>query len=150
MNDPRRKTRAEGTNPGEIVLVCCGRALEKRELGQEERLEHGSLVVRTAIIPCGSKVEVSYLFRILEEGADGVEVVACPDGKCQFLVGNLRAQRRVEYARRLLDAAGMGADRIGISRAGMQIGLQRALLRLEHLEAVARRRFVACARRACA
>jgi coenzyme F420-reducing hydrogenase delta subunit len=97
--------------------LCCARALGKGELGQEERLEHGGLTVRPAIVPCSSKVEVSYLFRILEEGADGVEVVACPDGKCQFLAGNVRAQRRVEYARRLLDAAGLGAERIGISRA---------------------------------
>lgn len=104
-------------SPREIVVMCCERALEKGEMGQEERLERGSLTVRTAIIPCSSKVEVSYLLRILEEGADGLEVVACPDGKCQFLAGNLRAQRRVEYARRLLDAIGMGADRIGISRA---------------------------------
>jgi len=102
---------------GEVVVLCCERALKKGELGQEERLESGNLTVRSAIIPCSSKVEVSYLLRILEDGADGVEVIACPDGKCKFLVGNVRAERRVEYAKHLLERVGMGAGRLGITRA---------------------------------
>ena len=110
-------SKTAGPASGEIVVLCCERALKKGELGPEERLESGSLTIRPAIIPCSSKVEVSYLLRILEDGADGVEVIACPDGHCKFLVGNVRAERRVDYAKRLLERVGMGAGRLGITRA---------------------------------
>lgn len=103
--------------PSEVVVVCCRRALQAGAVGQAETISAGKVTVRPMVLPCSSKVEVPHLLRILESGADGVEVVACPDGDCQFLVGNVRAQRRVEYARRLLEAIGMGAERLGVTRA---------------------------------
>ena len=43
-------------------------------------------------------------------------MIACPDKKCQFLVGNSRAVKRVGRVRRILDDSGMGADRAGIEQ----------------------------------
>ena len=74
------------------------------------------LTVRPTMIPCSSKVEISHLLRILEQGADGVELVACPQDKCRFLVGSLNAQKRVERAGGLLDEIRMGGERLGLSR----------------------------------
>ena len=73
--------------------------------------------VRFSRLPCSSKVEVAHLLRLLEAGADGVEVITCREGKCQFLGGNERAWKRVERTRRLLDEAGIGGGRVGVSRA---------------------------------
>ena len=110
----------------EVVIVCCRRAVKGSALEQAEVLDGGGgLAVRPMIVPCSSKVEVPQILRILEAGADGVEIVACPDGNCQFLVGNVRARRRVDFARRLLEAAGVGAGRVGVSRVE---GLSRARL----------------------
>jgi coenzyme F420-reducing hydrogenase delta subunit len=67
-------------------------------------------------MPCSSKIEVSYILRILESGADAVEIVACPVESCKFLVGSLRAERRVEYIRDLLRKIGYAPERVGISR----------------------------------
>lgn len=39
-------------------------------------------------------------------------VVGCPESRCQFLEGNLRARMRVRYANRLLAEAGMGSERV--------------------------------------
>jgi len=72
--------------------------------------------VRSAMMPCSSKVQTSHLLKILDQEADGVEVVACPEGACRFLVGSKRTQKRVDYARKLLDEIQVGADRLGISR----------------------------------
>ena len=68
------------------------------------------------MMPCSSKIEVSYILRILESGADAVEVVACPEKSCKFLVGSLRAERRIEYIRGLLEKIGYAPERVGISR----------------------------------
>jgi coenzyme F420-reducing hydrogenase delta subunit len=65
-------------------------------------------------MPCSSKIETGYLLKLIEQGADGVEVIACPGRKCQFIVGSARAEGRVEFASILLEEAGMGSDRIGI------------------------------------
>jgi F420-non-reducing hydrogenase iron-sulfur subunit len=56
------------------------------------------------------------LFKILDNGADGVEVVACPENTCQFLVGSRRAEKRIAYAQRLLKQGGINSERLGISR----------------------------------
>ena len=69
-----------------------------------------------AALPCSSKIEPSYLLKILADGADGVLVVACPEGHCRNLVGNVRAEKRINYARSLLDTAGMGAERLTLER----------------------------------
>ena len=52
----------------------------------------------------------------MDKEADGVEVVACPDEKCHFLVGSRRTKRRVEYIRKLLDEIGVEADRVGLTQ----------------------------------
>ncbi len=71
--------------------------------------------VRTSMVPCSSKVQVSHLLSILDQEAEGVEVMACPLESCGLLVGSHRAARRVEYARSLLDRIGVGQERLGIS-----------------------------------
>jgi len=63
-------------------------------------------------VPCTGKVDVLHLLRAFEKGADGVYVVGCMEGDCRFNNGNLRARKRVEQARRLLDAVGIGGERV--------------------------------------
>jgi coenzyme F420-reducing hydrogenase delta subunit len=64
--------------------------------------------------PCTGKVDVEYILKAFEEGADGVYVVACPIGNCHHIHGNERATRRVTYARQLLEEVGLDGDRLGI------------------------------------
>jgi coenzyme F420-reducing hydrogenase delta subunit len=64
--------------------------------------------------PCTGKVDVEYILKAFEEGADGVYIVACPIGNCHHVHGNVRAMRRLEYARKLLGEVGIDAERLGI------------------------------------
>jgi len=64
--------------------------------------------------PCTGKVDVEYILRAFEEGADGVYVVACSIGNCHHVHGNVRATRRIEYARHLLQQVGIEGERLGI------------------------------------
>lgn len=70
--------------------------------------------VKLIKLPCTGKVDVKYVLAAFEQGADAVYVVACPIGNCHHLEGNLRARRRVEYAKQLLDDIGLGRDRLEI------------------------------------
>ncbi len=47
-----------------------------------------------------------------EEGADGVFVAGCLEGDCHYLKGNLRARKRVNYVKQILDKVKIGGERI--------------------------------------
>jgi coenzyme F420-reducing hydrogenase delta subunit len=64
--------------------------------------------------PCTGKVDVEYILKAFEEGADGVYIVACPIGNCHHVHGNVRATRRLTYARQLLAEVGIEGERLGI------------------------------------
>jgi F420-non-reducing hydrogenase iron-sulfur subunit len=74
----------------------------------------GTFSVKTVKLPCTGMVKDVYLLRALEAGADGVVVLACPEGECRYIEGNLRAKKRVEWVRQLLDEIGLGSRRIMI------------------------------------
>jgi coenzyme F420-reducing hydrogenase delta subunit len=75
------------------------------------RLQYPSSI-RIICLPCTGKVDLIHILRSFEKGADGVYVVGCMEGSCQFTSGNLRARKRVEQARSLLNTIGIGGDRV--------------------------------------
>jgi len=68
--------------------------------------------IRVIRVPCTGKVDVIHMLRAFEKGADGVYVVGCMEGDCRFLRGNLRARKRVESVRAILDKVGIGGERV--------------------------------------
>jgi len=100
----------------EVVLLYCQHCLSEEAKDSAWSLEDKGLSVRAIMMPCSSKVEVSYILKIREAGADAVEIVACPEQSCKFLVGSLRAEKRIEYIRGLLEKIGYARERVGISR----------------------------------
>jgi len=68
--------------------------------------------VKIICLPCTGKVDLIHILRAFEKGADGVYVVGCLEGACQFTSGNIRARKRVEQARALLDKIGVGGERV--------------------------------------
>jgi len=64
--------------------------------------------------PCTGKVDVEYILKAFEEGADGVYIVACSIGNCHHVHGNVRATKRLDHARELLEQIGLEGDRLGI------------------------------------
>jgi len=63
-------------------------------------------------VPCTGKVDVIHLLRAFEKGADGVYAVGCMEGSCQFTSGNIRARKRVNQAREILEKIGIGGERV--------------------------------------
>lgn len=99
-----------------VVVLYCEHCTAPGAAAISTSVRSAVLDARMEMLPCSSKVEASYLLKILENGADGVELVTCPLGACRCLDGNVRAEKRVEYARGLLKTIGMGADRLGMTR----------------------------------
>jgi coenzyme F420-reducing hydrogenase delta subunit len=119
-----------GSRVPEIALLYCQRATKEAvDVVAAAQAAHGC-AVRPTMMPCSSKVETAHLLRLLEAGADGVELVACPEGGCRFLEGNDRAERRICRVRSLLEAARLGAERVGLSR-GKGLGAGELVKRAE-------------------
>jgi len=68
--------------------------------------------IRKVALPCSGKIEISFLLKALESGAEGVALFGCPEGECHYLVGSTRAKNRVGYARRILREIGLEEDRV--------------------------------------
>ena len=95
-----------------IVAFCCHYcAYAAADLAGTMRLRYPESV-RILRLPCTGKVEVNHLLGAFERGVDGVIVAGCLEGGCHFQVGNLRARRRVERARQMLQETGVEPERL--------------------------------------
>ena len=90
-------------NMPRIVVVYCRNAVSSAAEMLEGPYTAKGFDAYFAALPCSSKIEPSYPLKILADGADGVLVVACPEGHCRFMVGNVRAEKRINYVRSLLE-----------------------------------------------
>jgi len=68
--------------------------------------------VKVVKVPCTGRVDVLLILRAFESGVDGVYLAGCLEGECHFLRGNLRARRRVEYVKSVLEEVGLGGGRV--------------------------------------
>ena len=102
-----------------VVVLYCQNCVAEGVDAAEVSISASGFKARFVVMPCSSKVEASHVLKLLDEGADGVQVVGCPENKCRFLVGSTTAEKRIEYARGLLDEIHMGADRLGMERGAL-------------------------------
>lgn len=54
------------------------------------------------------------LLRAFEAGADAVLVLVCPEKGCRYAEGSIRAKKRVDYVKTILDDIGMDGRRLNI------------------------------------
>lgn len=98
----------------QIVAFCCHYcAFTAADTAGTMRLSYPPNI-RIVRLPCSGRVDVEMLLRAFRDGADGVMVGACEIGSCHFVHGNQRAVKRVDYARRLLEEAGVVPNRLAI------------------------------------
>ena len=106
------------TGPGEkgngldLVAFCCSNSSGKAEELSKAPFEVAGVRVRLAMLACSSKIQVLHLLRALETGADGVVLWSCPQKSCRFGRGSVRASKRIDRARRILEQIGMGSERV--------------------------------------
>jgi len=70
--------------------------------------------VKIIKVPCTGRVDVILILKAFENGADGVYLAGCLEGDCHYLVGNIRARKRVEYVKHILEECGIGGERVAM------------------------------------
>jgi coenzyme F420-reducing hydrogenase delta subunit len=106
----------------EIVAFCCHYcAYGAADLAGSMRLNYPTNV-KIIKLPCTGKVDIIYLLKAFEDGADGVYVAGCLEGNCHFTDGNIKAKRRVARAKKLLDEIGIGGTRLEMYNMSASMG----------------------------
>ena len=94
-----------------IYLFYCSNSLDAEGLSQcRDELKNHQLKIIS--LPCSGKVDIPYLVKAFETGADGIVIVTCELGQCRHLEGNMRAEKRAEAVDSLLEEIGIGTGRI--------------------------------------
>ena len=93
--------------PLEIYLFHCSNCLDTEALRRSFGKREKDNKLKTISLPCSGKLELIYLLKAFESGADGVVLITCKKGECRYLEGNLRAQKRTGSVRALLEEIGL-------------------------------------------
>jgi coenzyme F420-reducing hydrogenase delta subunit len=111
------KSSEKGNNLPKIAILYCQHSIVRNTDIQSAMKLDLPCTVQPAEMPCSSKVQLPHVLKMLDEGFDGVEIVACPEERCRFLTGSRRTQKRIVYGRALLEGIGVGGARLGITFA---------------------------------
>jgi len=63
-------------------------------------------------VMCSGRVDPELILDTFLYGADGVFIGGCHLGDCHYLQGNYYAEKKIEMAKRLLEAAGVDSERL--------------------------------------
>jgi coenzyme F420-reducing hydrogenase delta subunit len=106
----------------QIVAFCCHYcAYGAADLAGAMRLNYPPNI-RIIRLPCTGKVDILYVLKAFENGADGVYVAGCLEGNCHFVDGNIKAKRRVVKAKKILDEIGIGGERLEMYNMSASMG----------------------------
>jgi len=120
----------------EIVAFCCHYcAYAAADLAGTSRLQYPANI-KIIRFPCSGKIDILHILKAFENGADGVYVAGCEEGSCHFIEGNLRAKKRVEYARKLLEEIGIGAERLEMHNLSASMGQRFAEIARQETEKI--------------
>jgi F420-non-reducing hydrogenase iron-sulfur subunit len=104
--------------PIRIIGFCCRNAIESDPVLTEKGWHAFEPEIKIVSVPCSSKVETLSLIKALESGIDGIFVLGCKDKTCRLLDGNARAQRTVNYTKKLLSEINLEMDRLTMVQLG--------------------------------
>ena len=95
-----------------IIAFCCHYcAFTAADLAGTMRQQYPTNI-HIVRLPCTGKVDTNMLLQAFVDDADAVMVAGCEEGSCHFLEGNIRAKKRVQYAKRKLEEVGIHPEKL--------------------------------------
>lgn len=91
---------------GKITVFHCFNAVTDISV-----FENGN-ELKSIKLPCSGMINDKILLKAFEDGADAVIVFGCSEATCHYLQGSLRARKRVEHVKKLLDEAGLDGGKL--------------------------------------
>ena len=117
---------SDNTFQPDIVAFCCRHcAYAAADLAGSMRLDY-PMAVKVIELPCTGKLDVLYVLRAFEDGADGVMVCVCHTDNCLSQSGNRIARRRTAEVQKLLQTAGLERKRLCVAAVAANMGTELA------------------------
>ena len=114
MSETQPANTTNGFEPRIVAFVCKWCTYAGADLAGTSRMTYAPNV-RTLMLPCTGRIDVSFVLRAFLDGADGVIVSGCHPGDCHYTAGNYRARRRWTLFRDLLDVMGFDLNRFDLA-----------------------------------
>jgi coenzyme F420-reducing hydrogenase delta subunit len=111
-----------------IYLFHCATSYDQEELLKSYSPK--AIEIKVVSLPCSGKLDILYLTKAFDTGADGAAILICKEGECRYMEGNMRARKRVQAVDELLEEAGLGKGRTKIIQMGDK-GITEAVHELE-------------------
>jgi F420-non-reducing hydrogenase iron-sulfur subunit len=96
-----------------LFVMYCSTSFSYDELAGAIHAEDGDELKMIAL-PCSGKVDLLYLVKAFEKGADGLVLLTCPKNECHHLEGNFRALKRSDGVNSILEESGLGKERMTV------------------------------------
>ena len=94
--------------------------------------------VRILRVMCSGMVHPNFVIEALTKGADGVILCGCHPGDCHYLDGNLRAEKRAEALKLMLQDFGIEEERFRLEWVSASEGPRFAQVMTEFTEEIRR------------
>ena len=106
-----RMVMPEEFEPKILAYCCQWCSYAAADLAGSMRLQYPPNV-RIIRVPCTGRVDILYLLRAIEDGADGVFLSGCLLDDCHYVNGNYKAVKRAEKVKGMLEALGIEPERV--------------------------------------
>ena len=97
--------------PKIITFLCnwCGYAAA--DLAGVSRMQYKDniRIIRTM---CTGRFDPVFVLKAFEKGADGVLICGCHPGDCQYVEGNIKAEKKIKQTKELLELLGISQERL--------------------------------------
>ena len=120
-----------------IIAFCCMHcAYAAADLAGSSRIAYPTSL-KIVALPCTGRTDMGHILKTFEDGADGVLVAGCLEGRCHFQTGNLYARQRVDHVAELLDQVGLQSERVRMINISAGMGAKFAELANEFAKTIA-------------
>jgi len=114
-------------NPKIVAFLCNWCSYTGADLAGTSRLKYSSNI-RILRIMCSGRIEPTFVFEALKDGADGVLICGCHPGDCHYHEGNYKCLRRYHLIEKYLEQMGIEKERVKLEWISASEGQQFAEL----------------------
>lgn len=97
-----------------LAIFYCRNVPESNEMARRSLEKEYGPSVKFFPVVCSGRMDAIHLLKALEDFADAAYIITCPVGACRYFEGNLRAKKRIEMAKDIIESIGLERERIGI------------------------------------
>jgi coenzyme F420-reducing hydrogenase delta subunit len=96
-----------------LLITCNWHAYHSLEAAGIDKKQYSASVYPLRI-PCLGRVTPGIILKAFEKGADGVYLLGCPEGKCQYLTGSDQVEKVYMETLQMIKLLGLDEHQLGL------------------------------------